>query len=370
MNPRLSIGILGSRGIPNNYGGYEQFATEMGIRLVQKGHEVSVYTVREHPVQDPFYKGIRRILIKNPETDLGTFGQFLYDLYCNRDSRKRGFDIILHLGYTSDSVWYRLWTGKSTHLTNMDGLEWKRSKYNRYVRKFLLYAEKLATLKSKFLIADSFPIKDYLEKTYDKPVRYLSYGAVIPSSFKEDHPKALHLVPGQYDLIIARFVPENSIETAIQAKISADDKIPLVLLGSDNPYKQKLLKKYGTHNSVRFAEAVFEKEKIDSIRRYSRFYIHGHSVGGTNPSLLEAMACRCNVIAHNNPFNRSVLGNNAFYFSNSKDLSVIFKNKKEDDFLTCRETNLEKIKNHYHWDIVCDAYEKLFYEALYSSAPD
>lgn len=370
MHRKLSIGILGSRGIPNNYGGYEQFAGELGVRLVEKGYEVSVYTVAEHPLKDPYYKGIRRILVKNPETRLGTFGQFLYDLYSNLDSRKRKFDIILHLGYTSDSVWYRLWTGKSIHLTNMDGLEWKRSKYSKSVRKFLLYAEKLATLKSKMLIADSYPIREYLEKHYDKPVRYLSYGAAIPEVFSKEVPESLKLVPGAYDLIIARFVPENNIETSIRAKLNANDDIPLAIFGNQNEYRRLLEKKYAGGEKILFCEPVYEKEKIDSIRKFARFYIHGHSVGGTNPSLLEAMACNCNIIAHDNPFNRAVLQKDAFYFGEEKDLSAIFESTHPGDFEFFRNQNLGKIRDQYNWDIITEGYEELFIEAINTSLTD
>jgi glycosyltransferase involved in cell wall biosynthesis len=364
MNRKLTIGILGSRGIPNLYGGYEEVAGELGARLVERGHAVSVYTAHNHPMKDKYWRGIRRILINNPETRLGTFGQFLYDLYCNLDSRKRNFDIVLHLGYTSDSLWYRFWPKKYIHLVNMDGMEWKRSKYKKPVQRFLRYAEKLATKRAKFLIADSIPIQDYLEGKYKVPVRFIAYGADIPKYFSEDVPKSFDLKPGGYDLIIARIEPENNIEKAIKAKIESGDKIPLVIIGNNNQFKKYLMDLYQHKSIIFFTDPIYDKKAIDSLRKYCRFYIHGHSVGGTNPSLLEAMACGCNIIAHSNPFNRSILQEDAFYFSAENELKKIFETPQTADFQKRKGNNFSKLKEQYNWETISDQHEKLFMEAV------
>jgi glycosyltransferase involved in cell wall biosynthesis len=359
----LSVAILGSRGIPNRYGGFEAFAEELSLRLVSRGHRVLVYTVSGHPVKEENWKGVRRILIKNPENKLGAFGQFIYDLRCNLHSRREKPDIVLHLGYTSDSVWYRLWPKKSVHIVNMDGQEWKRSKYNRPVRAFLKLAEKLATLRSHWLVADSAEIEKYLHEKYEMPVRYIAYGAKAPAAYSPELIGDWGLSRTNYDLVVARMEPENNIEMAIQAKIASESRIPLVIVGNANKYKRFLQEKYGRHEIIRFLDAVYNEEKLNNLRHFSRIYVHGHSVGGTNPSLLEAMACGCRIVAHQNPFNELVLGDEARYYSSQTELTGLFMSFRPADFEKLITQNLVKIRQEYNWDAITDAYEKLFYDA-------
>ena len=151
----MRVAILGTRGIPNNYGGFEQFAEHLSKGLVELGYEVTVYNTHDHPYLSPYWGKVRLIHKWNPERYTGTLGQFIYDLLCILDSRKRKFDIILQLGYTSSSVWGWLLPSRSVIVTNMDGLEWKRSKYGKNVQRFLKVAEKLAIKTSDFLISDS-----------------------------------------------------------------------------------------------------------------------------------------------------------------------------------------------------------------------
>lgn len=155
----MRIAILGSRGIPNNHGGFEQFAEYFSVYLASNNHDVYVYNSHDHAYQDKEFKNVNIIHCYDPESKLGASGQFIYDLNCILDSRKRNFDVILQLGYTSNSIWYWLLPKKPVIITNMDGMEWKRSKYSPKVRKFLKYAEKLAVKSSDYLIADSIGSK-------------------------------------------------------------------------------------------------------------------------------------------------------------------------------------------------------------------
>ena len=121
----MKVAILGCRGIPNAYGGFEQFAQYLSEGLVNLGHSVSVYNAHNHPYQDEFWNGVKIIHIHDPEKKIGTIGQFIYDYNCIQDARNRDFDIILQLGYTSSSVWHKFLPKGVPILTNMDGLEWK-----------------------------------------------------------------------------------------------------------------------------------------------------------------------------------------------------------------------------------------------------
>ena len=308
----MKIGIIGTRGIPNNYGGFEQFAEQFGLYLVEKGHAVTVYNSSTHSYKRSEYQGIQLIEKYDPEDKLGTTGQFVYDALCIKDSRKRKFDIILQLGYTSSSVFSFLLPSYSKVFTNMDGLEWKRSKYNKIVQAFLKKAEKWAVKYSDHLIADSIGIQEYIKKKYNKESYYIPYGAEIFSYPASAWIKEFHLEEYGYNLIIARFEPENNLETIINAYLNSKITIPLIIVGSyNNAFGQGLRKRYESAQ-IRFLGAIYSAPIIDNLRYYSNLYFHGHSVGGTNPSLVEAMGCECLIIAHDNIFNKYILGTDAY----------------------------------------------------------
>ena len=164
----MKIAILGTRGIPNYYGGFEQFAEFFSVYLAEKGHDVFCYNSHNHKYQESTFKGVNIIHKNDPEHKMGTVGQFIYDYNCIMDSRKRDFDIILQLGYTSNSIWWFLLPKKPIIITNMDGIEWKRSKYSKPVQQFLRFAERLAAKSSDHLISDSLGIQSFLEKRYNK----------------------------------------------------------------------------------------------------------------------------------------------------------------------------------------------------------
>jgi len=186
----MKIGIIGTRGIPNNYGGFEQFAEQFSIRMVEKGHDVSVYTSHKHTLQSAYYKNVQLIHCYDPEYLVGAAGQFVYDLNCLMDARKRNFDVVMIMGYTSSSVWGKLYPPNSTIITNMDGLEWKRSKYAKPVQQFLKYAEKLAIKHSRYYISDSLVIKSYLADKYGINSKYIPYGADLFTEEEREQIKA------------------------------------------------------------------------------------------------------------------------------------------------------------------------------------
>ena len=178
----LRIALLGTRGIPNRYGGFEQISETLAAGLVARGHSVTVYCSSQHPDKSVWWKGVRRVLCTDPEDRLGTFGQFLYDRNCIRHARREGYDALLFMGYTSSSVWGPWFPRRCAILSNMDGLEWKRSKYSAPVRRFLRRAEAWAVRYSHRHIADSPVIKEYLDERYGIDSAYIPYGAEVQHS--------------------------------------------------------------------------------------------------------------------------------------------------------------------------------------------
>ena len=181
----MKIAIIGTRGIPNNYSGFEQFAENFAVFLAKERYDITVYNSHNHKYQKPYFKDVKIIHCFDPEYLVGTFGQFIYDLNCILNSRRQNFDVILQLGYTSNSIWHFLLPKAAKVVTNMDGLEWKRTKYTLLAQKFLKYAEKLAAKSSDVLIADSLGIQTYLKKKYKLESTYIPYGASTPEQFQK-----------------------------------------------------------------------------------------------------------------------------------------------------------------------------------------
>ena len=354
----MKIAILGTRGIPNNHGGFEQFTEYFSVYLASNKHEVYVYNSHDHPYQDKNFKGVNIIHAYDPEYKIGTTGQFIYDLNCILDSRKRKFDVILQLGYTSSSIWNKLLPKSAVIVTNMDGLEWKRSKYSPLVRKFLMHAEKLAVKSSDFLISDSIGIQEYIQKKYNKPSEFIAYGATVFTTPNDKVTARYAVKSNNYCILIARLEPENNIETIVDGYHASKTSHSLIVFGTLNDFGKKLQKKYINDKRIRFEGANYNQEDLNNLRFFSRYYFHGHSVGGTNPSLLEAMASNTLIIAHNNIFNKSILEDNAHYFNNSNDIKetlnqdVLFANK---EFFST--ANIKKINKLFSWDIINSSYE-------------
>lgn len=325
----MHIAILGSRGIPNQYGGFEQFAQQLAVYLVQQGHRVTVYNSSLHPYRDSNYQGVQIVRCYDPENYLGTAGQFIYDLLGILHARRQSYDVLLQLGYTSSALWYPLHPACIPVVTNMDGLEWRRSKYRGMVRRFLRWSEGRAAHRSQALVADSKGIAQYLQETYGLDSTFIPYAALpvdpLPSEKLAQALEPMGLVPGGYDLLIARMEPDNHIHTLLQAHAHAaglrPSLPPLVLVGRPaNAFARGLQARHPNSPHTRWLGGIYEQDTLEILRQGCRLYFHGHSVGGTNPSLLEAMASGCRIVAHNNEFNRSVLGEEAVYFDEAASL--------------------------------------------------
>ncbi|GEM53440.1 DUF1972 domain-containing protein [Empedobacter brevis] len=346
----MKIAILGTRGIPNFHGGFEQFAEFFSTFLAENNHEVYVYCSSLHPYQKKMFGKVNLIHCKDPEDKIGTAGQFIYDLNCILDSRKRKFDLILQLGYTSSSIWHFLLPKSSTIITNMDGLEWKRSKYSSKVKFFLKYAEKLAAINSDFLVADSIGIQEYIQKKYNKKSKYIAYGAEVFNAPNENILTEFQLKAYNYDLIIARMEPENNIEVIIKGYIKSNTHRRLFIIGNHKGTKfgNYLYKNYSSYDNVIFHGGIYDLNKLNNLRFFSNIYFHGHSVGGTNPSLLEAMASNCLIIANRNIFNQSILGQDALYFDNDSDI-INLSNSSKKEHKSFILNNIQKIHDLYSW---------------------
>ena len=354
------IAILGTRGIPNHYGGFEQLAEYLAPGLVEAGHDVTVYNSHNHLYRKKEWKGVHIRHCYDPEYLLGSAGQFVYDFNCIMDARKQGFDVILQLGYTSSSIWGPLFPKGTTIIYNMDGMEWQRAKYSGLARRFLRYAEKLAVRYSHRHISDSPVIQSYYREKYGIDTEYIAYGAEVLDQADEEVLHDYGVSPGEYFLLMARMEPDNNIETILDgfAKSSTERKI-LVVGDTLNKFSRRVRSKFGHDDRILFTGGIYDQQRVHSLKFFSRLYFHGHSTGGTNPSLLEAMASGALIVAHANPFNREVLGRNALYFNGAEDITKLvdhipaYINKGR-----YVEKNRKKVIEQFSWPEIIAHYER------------
>ena len=368
----MKIAFISTRGIPNNYGGFEQFAEYISVGLAARGHEVTVYSPHYHPYQQKEYKGVRIKHIYSPEKWMGgSVGSFFYDYACLKDAlRREDYDIIYEAGYTSIIPAYIRFNVKNIRrplfTTNMDGLEFRRTKFNKWTRRFLHWEEKEAVSHSHYLIADNMGIHDYYKEKYGRESRFLAYGANVSDNYDATFLDSLGLHADGYYLLVARMEPENNIKMALEGyrKSRQYGKRPLVVVGKTNTrHGKELVRTYASDDNIRFVGGIYDFDRLNSIRHYSFAYFHGHSVGGTNPSLLEAMASGCFILAHDNIFNRAVLGRTAEYYASPDDVVRLLDSideaakEKKTDYTAA---NLDIIRSEYSWQHLIDQHEKYF----------
>ena len=326
---------------------------------VKAGHEVVVYTVGNHPEKITELNGVAIRYIFNPEKRLGLSGQFIYDFLCIVDARTQNFDVILQLGYTTSGIWSFLWPKHKT-VTNMDGLEHQRAKYAGPLASFLKWSERRAAKRSKLVIADNPEIANYLSK-YNVPISTIAYGSKIveePADAKELLHRN-HLPTDNFHLHIGRIQPDNHVFELLDAAVNSGET--LVTVGDYTTRYGRKLKATFPEPNIIYAGTIYDKTILNALRTRATFYLHGHSVGGTNPALLEAMGSGSMVLAHENPFNASVLGGLGALWKDEKALTRLLTQRPSDEIrLEQARLSRERIKTHFNWEDVAENYLQSF----------
>jgi len=357
----MKVAILGTRGIPAEYGGFEQFAHFFSRGLVEKKIDVTVYNPHNHYTETKKFEGVNIIHKWCPEKSLGPFSHFIYDYLCLKDAIKKDFDIILELGYTSLAPAFLMLSFKNSKIiTNLDGLEEKRSKWNPLIKKIIKLSQKIVCHRSHFLISDNEGIQSNIFNEYGKKSKVIPYGANVINyeNINEQILKQFSIQKNNYFMSLGRMEPENNLEMMLDGyKKSGSNLKYIVVSNFENKYGKYLLEKYKNCN-IDFLGPIYDVNTVNSLRYFSKIYFHGHTVGGTNPSLVEAMAAESLIASHNNIFNKSVLGDDALYFNDEKDISRIINNF---DMLSGNKNsyvnnNLKKVEEKYTWDKIINDY--------------
>lgn len=321
-----NIYLIGVRGIPNRYGGFERLVEVLAPHLVLQGHRVTVFCEVDTGIAAPandLWHGVHRHYIRT--LTRGPLGTIEYDWRSFRAVEPGGIAFIF--GYGTGLFQSRLKRLGIRHTVNMDGIEWQRAKWGRAARAWLRFNESAAVRYADELIADHPEIQDYLRKQLNTASTMIAYGvdeaALKPEETLPAHPLLSQYPEHGYFLVVARPEPENQIHVLLNAYAASQRRLPMLVLGNfeANSYGRDLR---ACHPEVHFAGGVYDAQALDALRRRSALYLHGHSVGGTNPSLIEAMAAGSVVVAHDNVFNCWVLGpQGGLYFNGADDLRAL-----------------------------------------------
>lgn len=359
-----TIAIMGIRGIPAQHGGFETFAERLAPYLLAAGWNVTVYCQEDDkaPVRESTWNGIRRVHIGvGADTAINTMR---FDWACISHAIADRPSIVLTLGYNTAAFSLRLRAAGIPNVMNMDGIEWSRRKWGRAARAWLYLNDWAGSLGATHLVADHPEIARHLHSRVSaRKVTTIPYGATRTPDGDAALLKPYALTSGRFATVIARPEPENSILEIVEAFSARKRGFELAVLGKFSPERNAYHARVMAAASaeVRFLGAIYDQAVVQTLRKHSLLYVHGHRVGGTNPSLLEAMGAGNAVLAHDNRFNRWVAADGAAYFSDAASCGAAFDQLLEDrDALArMRRISIERALSTFAWVDVLHAYASL-----------
>lgn len=363
----MKIAMIGTRGVPASYGGFETCVEEIGKRLVERGNEVTVYCRKSYYREKlACFRGMQLVYLPNIRSrSLDTLSHTLLSIL---HALHHQYDVLMVFNAAnSPTLLLPHLLGKSI-VINTDGLEWKRGKWGKFAKRYYKFAEWLSTKLSDRVIADSVGIQNYYKTTYGVESTYIAYGSEISISKKPELINSLGITPGNYFLQITRFEPENNPLLTIQAykRIQTDKK--LVVIGGvpyESDYYRQILAE--ADSNVLLPGYIYDKELLNELWCNCYAYIHGNEVGGTNPALLQTMGAGCFTIAIDVPFSYDVLRDGGIYYKKCPiDLSnqMIWALEHVSELDQYKTKAVQRIKTEYTWEKVTDGYEQLFNEII------
>lgn len=372
-SPRVAF--VGARGIPASYGGFETFAEEIAVHLVRDhGFEITVVCDAEQAVLNDGLDEYKGVKLRYSCFAKGTNAiRFYYDSIM---SVVDDHDIIYSCGPAGGLFGWLVHRHGKIMMTNPDGLNSQRSKWSYPVKMGFRLFERAASYFSDRVICDSAAIERYVRERYGcLHTDVAEYGAYINPYVRASESDQIYaektltemgLVSGQYHLVVSRLEPENNVEPIIRGYQSSERKWPLVVVGNLKPtgFVQELQEIAG--EQVHFVGGIYDKDKLAIVRAHAASYFHGHSVGGTNPSLLEAMGSRNLCICHDNQFNREVVQDHGLFFADASEVSTHLASIEHDSarFESLRDGALTRVRDYYNWEHMAEKYHHIFTTAF------
>ncbi len=370
----MKIALLGTRGVPASYSGFETCVEELGSRLVQRGHQVTVYCRSHHIDYDqPTYKGMR--LIKLPTIANKYLDTIVHSFLSSLHALTQGYDVALYfIAGNSLVTWIPRLAGQRV-LLNVDGLDWKREKWPPLAKRYIQFAEYMSTVLPDAIITDSRVVQRYYEETYQAPSTYIAYGAELPRRPPGETLARFGLDPQRYVLFVGRLVPENCAHHLVEAWRQLDTDMRCVIVGDASyaeAYKAELRQLAGDDPRIVFTGYVFG-EGYWELSSNAYAFVETSGVGGTHPALVEAMAFGNCVVTHDTPENLETVGDAGLWYNGragAVSLAPVLRTLLDTPPLVeaYRQRAAERASAVYSWEAVADTYETLFRQVLQSEA--
>lgn len=357
-----TLRILGTRGVPAAHGGFETFAEHAALYLVAHGWKVVVYCQEEGsgPAYADKWQGINRVHI--PVTGDGPKATIQFDWLATLHASRHS-DLCLTLGYNTAIFCALLRLKGIPNVINMDGIEWSRAKWGKVAKTWFWLNDWAGCWLGSHLVADHPEIKEHLKSRVraDK-ITTIAYGADKVTHAPTDSVTQYGLEPGKFLTVIARPEPENSLLEIVSGFSRERRGLQLAVLGKYDPanaYHRAV--QQAASDEVKFLGAIYDKPVVQALRFHSWAYVHGHQVGGTNPSLVEALGAGNAVIAHSNRFNRWVVGDGGIYFDGADDFARVLGElvAAPEKVAQMRAASTVRYEAEFTWDKICREYEEL-----------
>ena len=351
-----SVAIIGSRGYLSTYGGFETFVRHLAPHLRDAGAAVTVYGHAPHGRQEVLHDGIRRVETLGINTK--ATATLTHGMTAVFDACRRNFDVVLLLNIANGFYIPLLQAAGIPVAVNVDGLEWERGKWGYFPRQVFRAGARITARRADVVIADSRAISDVWRDTFQRDCVFLPYGGDVVADVPLEPVREVGLKPG-YILLVARLVPENNIDLFLDAVELMHHKPPVVVVGSAN-YKSPIVDRLTKlSNTVRWLGHIADQALLASLWAHCGVYFHGHSVGGTNPALLQAMGLGAPVIAVDSPYSREVLSNaEALVEARPESVATRLGEVLESDVVRneLRRRGTSRVRSAYRWSDVCNGY--------------
>jgi glycosyltransferase involved in cell wall biosynthesis len=362
---KLKIAIIGSKGFPVVYGGYETFVSELALRLVARGHEVTIYCHRSLFIVRPsMFEDIKLVYI--PGIESKNLGQLTHSFLSTLHVIFTSNDIVFYVNSANGPFGIITRLFKKRTVINVDGLEWLRPKWKGFGAKYFYIASMLATKLFDVVVTDSERMAEIYKTEFKAKSVVITYGANLSGSTQPVLIQKYGLVPEEYYLIVGRLVPDNNASLIVQEFLQSETQKKLVVVG-DVPYKDRYaesIKRIGNPRII-FTGYVKDADLLSELYANAYAYIHGHGYGGTNPTLLMALASGCCILALDNVFNREVLDGDDYGLYFNKDPQNLSRLIDFIDHHTAalevyRAKSRDRITENYTWEKITEQYENLF----------
>lgn len=372
----MNIALLGTRGIPASYSGFETCVEQLGQRLGQRGHRVTVYCRSHHiTYEGTHYNGMR--LVKLPTIANKYLDTIVHSFISSLHALTQRYDVALYfISGNSPITWIPRLVGTKTIL-NVDGLDWKREKWPVFAKKYIKFAEYLAIKLPNSYVTDSRVIQAYYRDRFGSEPPYIPYGSEVEILPPGETLSRFGLEPRKYILFVGRLVPENCAHHLVEALRGLDTGFQCVIVG-DAPYAERYISslKENANNDRRivFTGYLFGKG-YHELGSNAYIFVETSGVGGTHPALIEAMAFGNCVVVHNTPENLETIGDAGFAYDGkigADSLCEVLQRLFNNSTLVegYRHRAQRRAQTYYSWEVVTDAYERLFYQLLKRPLPD